>query len=203
MSKKLRAPTEQLREAGKVARQMLVKKGFIAEKSIIDGLLKKKGAPKLPGIPPYIPRPDTIKVTQRVMRDLVIMWKDECVRNPSYKALDRTLTEGKDQNITEFFKFVLASLDEREEKFDKDMKKMKTTYINKVINDVPVIKEIFYPMRNKENLSALHHFFIDSFALSIIIKSNHNTSSYLNWFLDWTEEMYKLWSNYETIKEKK
>lgn len=181
MARKNRAPIEQLRQAGKVAQEMLVKKGILSEKSIIDEIMTREGAPKLPGIPAYLPHQWTIKASQRIMYDILIMWKEECDG-------DVVRTE----NITEFFKFVIAKLRDQEKEYNKEVAKVPRLF--KSLKNIPVLKEVFSPLRKKENIQAIQRFFIDSFAVSIVIKSNHSTSDYANWFVDWTEDMYKIWS---------
>lgn len=187
MSKKQRAPIEQLREASKLAREMLVKKGILSEKSIIDEIIKKEGTPLLPGIPPYLPHRWTIKTAQRIMFDLLIMWKAE------------TQGKHKDQeDITEFFKFVIKEMRKQDAHFQQEINKMSTVLT--AVSNIPVLKEVFSPLRKKENMKAIQHFFVDSFAIAIMLKRNHTTTDYANWFLDWTEDMHALWLKPETNK---
>lgn len=180
MAKKKRAPIEQLRAAGKVARQMLVDKGIIAKESIIDQIMKLDDAPTLPGIPAYLPHQWTIKAAQRMMFDLLIIWKDEC-KDDVKKA----------ENVTEFFKFVIKELRMQEKKFTEEVGEM-SKFIQSM-KDVPVLKEIFSPLRKEQNIKAIHRFFVDSFAIAISLQNNHTTSDYANWFLDWSQDLYALW----------
>src|SRR5579872_2959408 len=115
MTKKQRPPIEQLREAGKIARQMLVDRGIISKVSIIDEIVKDKKAPRLPGIPPYLPQRWTIKTSQRIMRNLLIMWREKTL----YDVRKR-------ENITQFFKFVMAILKEEERRYKKEMKRVRS-----------------------------------------------------------------------------
>ncbi len=182
--KKKRLPIEQLREAGKTAHQMLVDKGIFAKTSIIDEIMSKEDSPTLPGIPPYLPHKWTITTAQRILRNLLIMWREETLNDTD-----------KRENITEFFKYVISILREEEKRYKKEMKNVPKLF--KSIGSIPVIKDVFSPLRKKENTEAIHRFLIDSFAVSIMIKKNYDVSTYANWFLDWTEEMYNLWSNKE------
>ena len=177
--KKQRLPIEQLRKAGKIAQEMLVKKGLVAGKSVIDEILKKEGTPMLPGIPAYLPHRWTITASQRIMYDLLIIWKDKA--------------KGKSENLTEFFKFIIAQLREQEKQYKKEMDNMPKIFDS--LKNVPVLKDVFSPLRKRENIQAIQRFFIDSFAVAISIKGKHTTSDYANWFLDWTEDMYQLWVN--------
>lgn len=185
MAKK-RPPIEQLREAGRMARQMLVDKGILAKDSILDKIMKE-GGPTLPGIPVYLPHQWTLKAAQRIMYDLLIIWKSEC-KNDSTKA----------ENITEFFKFVINELRKQEQNFNKDIGEI-PKFI-KSMKNVPLLKDIFSPMRKKESMKAIQRFFIDSFAVAVALKNNYSTSDYANWFLDWTQDLYALWVKPEQRK---
>lgn len=178
--KKKRLPIEQLREAGKIAHQMLIDKGILAKDSVIDKMMHDKNAPVLPGIPPYIPHQWTIKSAQQMMYDLLIIWKEE-TKDDDFKR----------ESITEFFKFVVTEMRTQEKKFQKEMKKVPKLF--KAMKKVPVLSEVFSPMRKHENTKAIHHFFVDSFTVAIVLKNAHNVGDYANWFLDWTEELLKVW----------
>jgi hypothetical protein len=180
MSKKKRLPIQQLREAGRVARQMLVERGILSKNSIIDEILKEKDAPKLPGIPAYLPHQWTIQASQRIMRDLLVVWKAE-VKGDQKRA----------ENITEFYKFVIQELRAKERKYQREVKKAPSLWAD--MKTVPVLKDVFSPMRKKEGIRAISRFFIDSFAVAVALKNINSTSEYANWFLDWTQDLYVLW----------
>lgn len=180
MTKKKRAPIEQLREAGKIARQMLIDKGIHSKESLIDKILADSKAPMLPGIPAYLPHEWTIKATQRIMRDLIIVWIEKCGKDKK-----------KRENITEFWKFVVKELHKQEKVFQKEEAKMKASLRNSKY--IPLLKDVFMPTRNKENTHAIQRFLIDSFAVGIVVEQNHSTSEFLNWFLDWTQNLYTYW----------
>lgn len=164
-----------------MAHEMLVQKGILAEKSVIDEIMKKEDAPKLPGIPPYLPHQWTIKASQRIMYDILIMWKEETDKD-----------KGRQQNITEFFKFVVAKLRDQEKQYNKEMENVPKLF--KSLKDVPILRDVFSPLRKKENTHAIQRFFIDSFAVAIVIKTKLSTSEYAEWFIDWTNDMYALWT---------
>ncbi len=181
MSKRKRAPIEQLRAAGKVARQMLVDKGIITKESTIDQLLKLEKTPTLPGIPAYLPHQWTIQASVRIMRDMLVMWKSYSIE----KKIDP-------ENLTEFFKFVIKEMRSEERKFNKEMKQVPK--LIKSMKEVPVLKDIFSPMRKRDGLKAIHRFFIDSFAVAVALKKHTSTSEYANWYLDWTQDLDALWT---------
>lgn len=186
--KKHRAPQEQLIEAGNQARRMLRERGIEAEELLLDAIMKEDGAPILPGLPPYLPHRWTIKAAQRMMYDLIILWKDHCGKN-----------QDKLNNVTEFFRFVIKELRKQEKVYAREESRMPK--LLKSLKVVPVLKEVFSPMRKRENIAAMQRFFIDSFAVSVIVKNNHSTAEYANWFIDWTEDLHKLWTRAEQKKD--
>lgn len=167
---------------------MLIDRGILAKESVIDKMMHDKEAPKLPGIPPYIPHAWTIKSAQQIMYDLLIIWKDE----------NKDRNDKRVDDITEFFKFVVKYLRAQESEYNKEMVNMPK--LMKALKKVPVLKDIFSPMRKKENVKAIHHFFIDSFALAIALKNNHTVGEYAGWFLDWTESLHRIWVKPEEKK---
>lgn len=190
MFQKKRPPIEQLKAAGNIAKQMLVDKGILGKKSIINEILNSKDAPTLPGIPAYLPHQWTIQAAQRIMYDLLVIWRNKCKDNAAQL-----------NDITEFFKFVVKELHREESEINKEIVNMPSFL--KALKDVPVLKDVFSPIRKKENLKAMHHFFIDSFAVALTLKDNHTTSDYANWFLEWTQDLYTLWVKPEERKDLK
>ena len=180
-TKKHRAPREQLLEAGRIAKQMLQEKGIEAKKSILDEITQLEGAPVLPGIPYYLPHRWTLKKSQQIMYDLLLLWKDKCGED-----------EKKDpENITQFFKFLVAELRKQEKEYDEEIRRMPK--LIESLKNVPVLRDVFFPVNKKDTVHAIQRFFLDSLAVAIVVKNNHSTSEFANWFLDWTEELYKLW----------
>lgn len=188
---KKRAPLEQLLEAGKVAKQMLKDKGMEAQTSVLDQILKDKDAPILPGIPTYLPHQWTVKAAQRIMYDLAVLWRQECAAHPEYKVGKKKKTEGREEDITQFFTFVIKELRAQEKEYDEDVDNMPK--LLKSLKEIPVLKDVFSPVRKRDNIKAIQRFFVDSFAVAIVVKNNYSTSEYLNWFLDWTQNLYELW----------
>ena len=191
MEKKTRAPIKQLREAGKIIKELLIKKGLQSEKEIISEILNTKDAPLLPGQhSSYIPRPWTIQSSQRMLYDILILWKDKCKDNSSKK-----------ENITEFWKFVVKELRDQIHLANQELVNMPKML--KQMGGVPLLKDVFSPMQKKDTLKAMQKFFIDSFAIAVVLKNHTSVSSYANWFLDWTNDLNKLWIKPEDRKNEK
>ena len=181
MNKKKRAPIKQLREAGKFARELLIKRGIQSKDNVIAELLNTKDAPILPGQhASYIPRPWTIQSSQRMLYDMLIIWKERCEGQGMLR-----------ENITEFWKFVVKQMREQIEKTNQEIVDMPKAM--KQLKVIPVVKDIFSPMQKKETLKAMQRFFIDSFAVAVVVKNHNSVSEYCNWFLDWTQELNKIW----------
>ena len=216
MAKKRRLPIEQLRESGRIANEMLIERGIIAKESVIDKILADSKAPKLPGIAPYLPHEWTLKASQRMMRAILIIWIETCRREAGDIILDwerenglpptrrmnillrksEVAYEKKAENITLFWRFVVEELTVMEKKFEKEEKAMGKTIdslLERSVKNVPVMKEIFLPGRKRENTKALLQFLVDSFAVGIIVEKRDSTSEYLNWFLDWTQDLHRYW----------
>lgn len=167
-----------------MARDMLAEKGIIAKRSILDEIINTKDAPTLPGIPAYLPHVWTLQGAQHMMYDLLMLWKIECKDN-----------EQRMDNITEFFTFVVKELRRQENLVNREIIAM--PHLIKAMKTVPVLKDVFSPMRKKDTVRSMGRFFVDSFAVSIVVKSNHTVSEYCEWFLDWTQEMLKIWQSPE------
>jgi len=85
---------------------------------------------------------------------------------------------------------------EEERKYRLEMRKMKRSFES--LEESVVIYDVFTPVRKHETVKALHKFFIDSFAISVIEKANGSVIEYAEWFLgEWTEELYKIWEKKE------
>jgi len=170
--KKRRPPRKQLLEAGKFARELLAERKIILpkEKSAVDTIMQTKGAPMLPGIPAYLPYPWTINGSRRILYDLAREWEHE------HKS------DGLLNNITEFFKFVVKALREEE------------SVINQKIHITVQTKEYdFRFLHQKDAIKGIRKLLVDSFAVSIIAKSNTDVVAYLEWFQEWTENLLKQW----------
>lgn len=163
-----------------MAREMLVEKGIIAKDSVLDKIINTKDAPTLPGIPVYLPHQWTLQGAQHMMYDFLLLWRNECKDN-----------EQRMDNVTEFFKFMIAEMRRQESMVNQEIVAM--PHLIKAMKSVPVLKDVFSPLRKKDTVRSMQRFFVDSFAVSIVVKSNHTVSEYAEWFLDWTNEMLKIW----------
>jgi hypothetical protein len=178
--KKKHAPIEQLREAGKIAEDLLINKYKVllpSDQSFIEKIKQSENAPILPGgagslVPKeYIPRPWTLNAIRRILFDIVKLWE--------VKA-----KEGKvdAENITDFITFVIIQLESTENK------------IKKLIKKTAKEKEYDYKyFHQKDAVSGVKVFLVDSFAISILAKQNSSVSEYILWFIDWTDSLLNQW----------
>ncbi len=178
--KKKHAPIEQLREVGKYAHEKLMKMGVIGD-DVIKKIEDDPSAPKLPGIPSYLPQSWTLKASQRMMYDMLRDWQ-LCTKN-----------EEDQESIGDFSKFVIKRIKEIEKKSKKQVKDLGTK-LNKGIRKKKTIEEVFSPIQVLETCIAMNKFFIDSFAIAVLLKNYDSTSQYAEWFLTWTEELHTLWT---------
>ena len=158
-----------------------MKRGFIAKDSVLDKILQQKDAPPLPGIPVYLPHEWTIKATQRMLYDFLVIWKEEC-RGDKKKVED----------LNEFFKLVIREFRAQVKKFDGEVEEM-SSFI-KIMKNVPLLKDAFSPVYRRDNTMAIQRFFLDSFSVGIAVKNTQSVSEFANWFLDWTQDLYALWT---------
>ena len=180
--KKKHLPKKQLLEMKKVVKEMSIKRGLRIDKSFIDEITHDTSKTVLPGLPPYLPHQWTIKASQRMMYDLLILWRIE------RKGVD-------EDNITDFFKFVIAEFDTQLATAKKEMEEVPKLF--STVDNVPVLKDVFAPLQKKQTTTALQKFYVDSFAIAVMVKQNDTVSDYAEWFLDWTEELDKYWTNSE------
>lgn len=182
--KKRRAPHKQLIEAGKEARKILVDRKIILpqEQSIIDKIQKTPGAPMLPGIMPYIPYPWTINAVRRILLDLATAWRNEIDNNDPRKGVG-----------IEFFKYVIEGLNRPQDVISQLIEKSgeEKTYELKFFS-------------RKDTIEGIKRFLIDSFAISVIVKTHTDISEYLMWFDSWSMSLLKCWpENIQGIDGKK
>lgn len=179
---KKRLAIKQLKEAAGIAAKVLIEKKISQPNNVLEEIMNDAAAPMLPGLPTYLPHRWTIQTSQKVMYMLLKDWADDTQDN-----------EVKQDNAADFFKYVVARLQKLEIEYKKEIKKT-----DKAIKDIkyaPVISEVFSPLRRYETTKSLNKFFIDSFAISVVVKSNGSTSEYADWFLnEWTPQLYSLWT---------
>lgn len=150
-------------------------------------IMSTKGAPVLPGIPPYLPHRHTLKESQRMMRDFLVMWRDKHEK------------EQKLEDFGAFSEFVIRYMMDMEHEYNKEI--VNTPKMMRALKGTPVLKDVFDPMYKKTALKSMRHFFSASFVVAGILKQKHSTSEYADWFLTWTQELYKLWLSAEERKK--
>jgi hypothetical protein len=171
---KKRPDHKKLVEAGIEARRILAKRGFIKsdEESAIVEILKRKDAPILPGYIAYLPYQWTLNASKRMMFDLTAEWLDKYKKDIA-----------RQENVDSFFKFVISRMDEEQSKNAKEMK-----------STVKYKKYDLKLLNQKDIINGIKKFFIDSFAVAVIAKSNDSVSSYIEWFDSWTKSLLDLWT---------
>lgn len=172
-------PRKQLIEAGKFAQELLLNKGVIG-KNLISEIVNDSKNPTLPGIPPYLPHRWTLKVSQRMMLDLLSEWLEK-------NKKDRNRVE----NFTKFIEFVIGRMNEEISKANEKI--VIQPKLIKTLQKIPVLKDIFSPLREKRVVKEMQKFFYDSFAVAVTVKQHSGVSQYAEWFLDWTQRMEMLW----------
>ena len=172
---KKRPDHKQLIEAGNEARRILAERKVILPdaESAIQRIVKDKNAPMLPGRPgerPYLPFPWTINISRRIIYSLGRAWQAD---KKNKKDID---------NGVEFFKYVIEGLN-----------RPKST-LNKLIKDTVKNKKYDQKYLDRKNtLESMKRFLVDSFAIAVISKSHTKISDYLEWFLEWTNQLLKQW----------
>jgi hypothetical protein len=178
--KKKHAPIEELREAGKAAEDLLVNKYKLKlpiEQSAIEKIKQERKDVILPGgassLSPkeYLPYPWMLNATRRILFDLTKLWEIEA-KEGNVDA----------ENITDFITFVITELGKEESKIKKLIKK--------------TAKEKEYDFKyfhQKDAVSGVKAFLVDSFAISILAKQNSSVSEYILWFIEWTNSLLDQW----------
>lgn len=179
--KKKHAPLKELKKSEAFAKEILRERGFILPKgnSAIDTILHSKNAPTLPGIPAYLPYPWLINATRRIIYDLGREW--QAVKKDAKEA----------DNIAGFIRFVIGRLNEEEAKavFDVHETVRKKEYDFKYLH-------------RRDSVKGVRRFIVDSFAVSVVVKSNADTAVYLEWFYEWTERLLQFWPTLRNIDAK-
>lgn len=186
-TRKYRPPISQLRESAQMARKILVEKNIEKKDSIFKALAEDSDAPVLPGIHPYIPHRWVLDAARMAIMDITTDWAK------------KNKNEGEQEKIGPFFRFGIKRLEAEEKKW-KDLSRK--NQIEDSRNEP--LSEIFSPVRKWQSAAALKQFIVDSFAVSVIVKSNDDVTSYLDWFINqWTPSLNKLWDKKRTSEQKK
>lgn len=179
---KKRAPVEQLKAAGEEARKKLVERGILSPFNVVDETTKRYPDLVLPGMPSYIPHKWTIKSSQRIMYDIFKMWQ---FHNEKQK-------KNKTDNLALFIEFCIKEMNYQEEVAKKKMDTQGTMI--KYLKKVPVIGKIFEPINQYETIRGVKKFFVDSFAVSIIVNGQTTTTGeFAEFFFTWTNKLYTIW----------
>lgn len=182
--KKHNAPIEQLKQAGIEAQRKLAERGMAMYESFIEQIQKEHPDLILPGIPTYIPRKETIPMCQNILCDILQMWHAKKTDDVKEK-----------ENISKFIEFTILYLNHLEEIAQK--KKRMMPRLMKELEDIPVLGKVFEPIKQIDVIRTMRQFFVDSFAISIIVNGEvHSTSSYVAWFIKWTKQMSIAWETY-------
>jgi hypothetical protein len=180
--KKKRAPIEQLKEAGEIARKKLIERGLLSTENLVEKTAKEHPGLVLPGIPSYLPHKWTIKSSQRIMYDIIKMWQ---FSNKKQKK-DRT------ENLASFIEFCIKEMNHQEEVAKKKMDTQGS--LLKHLKKVPVLGKIFEPVNQYDAIRGVKKFFVDSFAVSIIINGQASTTcEFAEFFFSWTDKLYTIW----------
>jgi hypothetical protein len=182
MQKKQRPNHKQLVKAGKMAQEMLIKKGFQKKETFAEMFKDMEKPPILPGLPEYLPHKWTITTSANIVYNLLKVWSE---KNKENKA--------RAESFPEFITFAVGELNKIEAKFDKEVNETPKK-IKELADKIPTLSEIFAPLNNRTNTHAINKFLVDSFAVSKIVKMNDSTGKYTNWFLnEWLPTLYKIW----------
>lgn len=186
---KKRAPITQLLEAGEEARKKLVERGLLSSENVVVRTAKEHPKLILPGMPSYIPHKWTIKSSQRIMYDLFKMWQFN--------------TKGenkKTNNLALFIEFAITEMNHQEEVAKKKMEVQEGML--KYLKKVPVLGKIFEPINQYETIRGIKKFFVDSFAVALIVNGEvATTGAFASFFFTWTDELYKIWET-KDVKRK-
>ena len=175
-------------KAGEEARKKLIERGLMSFENVVERTAKEHPNLILPGMPSYIPHKWTIKSSQRIMYDIFKMWT----------FINTDSNNNQLDNLTLFITFCITEMNKQEEtaKAKMDAQGALLKYLKKV----PVISKIFEPINQYETIRAIKKFFIDSFAVGIIVNGEVSTTSeYAEFFFDWTEKLWNIWEAKDKI----
>lgn len=175
-----RAPMKQLHDVSKKIHDLLVQKGVSRNENVLEEIAGKAGGPLLPGLPQYLPHKFTIEVSRQAMYLIIKDWIQ--------------LHEGDEaaqEKVHDFFAFVIKRIKFENKKFKQQ--KTGLEVLDKM-NTVPAINTVFSSAQKMKAAMGLQKFFVDSFAIFIIVNNGGSTTDYTEWFLgEWTPELYRLW----------
>lgn len=187
------APIDQLRKAGNIAYEKLVERGILTHESSIEKIKKEYPDLPLPGLYPYMPHKWTIRSSQRIMYDIFKLWQFE---NTKKGIPDKETIE----NLTMYIEYCIRELNRIENRAKSKMKNMEK--IIKDVEDAPILGKVFEPVNQYETTKAIKKFFVDGFALAIMVNGKEScTGEFAEWFFAWTDSLYTVWE--KKLDEKK
>jgi hypothetical protein len=190
--RKKHAPIEQLRKAGEDAQKKLIERGIASSENIVEKTAKEHPDLILPGMPSYLPHKWTLKTSQRIMYDIFKMWQHKNAKLPKEK--DRT------ESLTAFIEFCIKEMNSQEESAKKKMNMQGS--LLKSLKKVPVLGKIFEPINQYETIRGIKKFFVDSFAVAIIVNGEATiTSEFAEFFFSWTNKLYTIWEKKDAKKK--
>lgn len=175
---------KQLRAASQQVARMLIDKRVTTEENVLEKLAKDSTKSILPGIPSYLPHRWTIEASRNAMFSILRDWTELTKKDLK-----------KQENIGEFFRYVISRVEDQNRKYKKETKKARAEERAMESQKGKFLSEIFSPLRKLQTARALMKFYIDSFAIFIIVHEKETTTDYAEWFIgDWTPALYEMWS---------
>lgn len=169
MADKKHAPIGKLRDAARLADEILKDKGLVQKQSVIQEIEGQRDALVLPGPPGrrYIPPPWVINNARRVLYDVCLMYKND-------------VKEGKagSKSIDDFFRYCAGV-----------MRDVEVEARRKIAQTVREKKYDVKLLHYKDAAAGIKQLLIDSFAVSIVLKQNTDVANFVEWFMEWTERI--------------
>lgn len=167
---KKHASLKKLREAKELADELSIERGLRTKDSAVEEIRNTITGPILPGIPNYLPYPWTINNSKRVMYDMLVLWKNTMGR------------EREADDAISFFKFVLKEMREQKElTYDEIQKgRIMKRY------DIKLLWKL-------KAVDGVYKFFVDAFAVSVIVRKNESVVDFAEWFDEWTKDLLNQW----------
>lgn len=189
MPKKKHAKKKDLDYLKDFTQDRMVSRGLKAspETSVIDRIRATAGAPMLPGqLQEYLPTPTLINIGRRALLDIGREWQLE-KKQDAY-----TLNK-----LDAFFVFTVGRLNTESYVFQKLMNEQAET-INRMVEsgqstEGKTLAQWLRPQDVKDMVNAMSVFIVDSFAVAMASKAASETVEFLEWYLDWTQQLLNYW----------
>ena len=184
MGRHKRTSAKELRDVAELSARLLTERGIVHKENLLEEIGKMADAPILPGMPSvYLPHKWTITQAQLAMIGLIKEWVEHTKDN-------QIAQESSDK----FFKFVVRENERIIRVLQGEVKKQgeAITDLSKEFDD-KTIAQIFSPLVRFQTAKALRKFYIDSLAIFTINNAGGSVSDYIDWFRDWTTQLYQFW----------